>query len=347
MNNTQVRILAFLVMFALAAAVASAQVPKSLNEIPSYPGLKRDAAREQKKQSFKDYKAKNTKGFKSIELLEFTVDASTEDLLLWYMSKLDMDAGNWKNEGEYLSSKGGAAPFEASIQPVHSNSRSEGDMGPAALPYFKKMNRKKVGDAYVWSAAIRWKSAEQGDAVSEFAIYINDDDFLIKQYDDGSAEITGFDKIRSDVQFVRVTSQSKEALAKRQAEADAAAAAKAEANRASVQKAPKAEIPKGEPKADYLGVPVYPGAKYLPDMSGDMQSGGLTAFAWTSDDAPSAVADFYGKLPGFTKNQGGQMYSVNGLGAPGTRINIMIQPPEAMNRPELKPAKSIIIVMKL
>ena len=71
---------------------------------------------------------------------------------------------------------------------------------------------------------------------------------------------------------------------------------------------PQRPTPLPQPSEAQLGVPVYPGATYLAELSGGMSMGETYYWVFVTSDPPSKVAAFYKAKTGLTPTELGGSY---------------------------------------
>ncbi|MCX7023655.1 MAG: hypothetical protein NT080_03435 [Spirochaetes bacterium] len=294
------RSLAFAVLVACGAyATALSPTPTTLKGIPVYPGAVRDTAGEKLLvQKGRDENSKKP-DFAAFDALRFTTGAAAEDVLLWYLGAFGLNPG----KGSY-----GTTPGEIRTGPGITEDKlksddlpgtasqvgwgidalrkyAEGEFDSSMNDYMLAMyaaKRKQIQGVWVRNGFLWWSCIEKDGNITSFTVTVSDSSF--EKYTKANHS---YDQ-KCVISFGATTSLSPKKMA------EAARAAQAQ-----TQAAPTAAtLPAGEPTAAYLGVPVYPGARYAVDISKGLQAQGQAVFVWASNDSVEAIVSFFEKATG-------------------------------------------------
>jgi hypothetical protein len=327
----------FFITFISMVAFAD-PVPLGLADIPVYPGAARDQAREKAAAAnAKPYQA--GPDYISAEVRLFSVSAATEDVLPWYLKKFGLSLAQEEGPGIdpadlSVKSKPGTVTrvtwaLHAFQKDEHISGEGEGAGGKDSLlnsmDSARRMdknyrtNRRQVNGSWVETAWLRWDYVDASKRLIRFEVAI----------DDANAEGAG-NGPRTDIAFrarlfeAPALSVNEQKAQEKQAQlaADAKRNEQIKLDASNRQKALMASLPAGEPKPDFLEVPLYPGSAYYKDFADAYRKQGQAQFAWSTNDQPAQVAAFYEKALGKKPQPMGPNYSMDKLGR--NRVTLMI-----------------------
>jgi hypothetical protein len=322
-----------LILSVLAAtAAAAAPVPGKLADIPIYKGAVRNQASEKiylrGAQSYAPYEGEKPV---SVEARAWDVPgALVEDVILWYLPTLGVKLGSSLGRTDRPNSTTGPdwREFDARTKPgttscveygferaflgvVESetigegtNSDPSGNWNAAEQSEFLQKNyqekRKKLANEYVVAMTFEWVSVDANKQVTFLSLTLRDESYLRYK------TFTPTTLIHITASTFKAPALSPMAQERQQGEEEDRKASDAEEKKADEEAQKQADkndalvaaIPAGEPTADFLGVPTYPGATYNQQMSDAFHQSGQVQFLWVSKDAPDKVAKFYEKAAG-------------------------------------------------
>jgi len=288
------------VLLALAAAALSAQLPKTVKEVPIYPGAVRDdAALAAERDEMSGAGESSPAAELSREVVYYRSTAAAEDIFAWYRQKLDakpqdsvalppLKPGAAIPAG-YDTTPYGDQDFRDGRDPVSGKKTFDGAWVREQL----KARRKPVAGEWLSQCSFSWGHVDKQGRGYQFVLSAQDETFFAYQgmgTGPGAEAAIGKKEYRQSVS-IRVELVVSKSEAELQDEGDAADEAVIEARKAEFTAAP--------PGAKELGVPLYPGAVFNADASAGMSMDeDSVAYIFLSTDAPAKIAAFYEKATG-------------------------------------------------
>jgi hypothetical protein len=278
-----------------ACAPLFAAPPRSVAEIPLFPGASTDPAAQARDQG------KAESGLLSLEQASYLSEASAEEIFAYYRDALG--AAAWKQPASPPPmNPGSSMPPAWHLNPYQGSDFSSGHDGQGRMTYdgewirkILREKRKPIEGAYVSQASIVWSFVDEDGRNHVLAVEIADHSFDAYR---------GFDKSPGALPQGKQVYRPRAAIAFRCAvqasrqEKDAARSAAADQASADVSSKAQA-MAVNPPTAAELGVPLYPGAAFHPDISAGMSMGnGAKAWIFSTEDDPAAVSAFYAKATG-------------------------------------------------
>ncbi len=329
MQNRKLWLISSLLLL-FSFSVLAAGPPRSEKEIPVYPGAVRDQAAEKELLSQRsEYGPEIQKTWRSYTVRVYTVKTIIDEVCKFYISKLGAKPGT---------------PVEdpASLKPgaVYSPWYELDFYGPEIFEDQYERNTLIQDGKWVKSAFAKRPQWKKGawlcQAWFEWNIVLNNGDlatYSVLLEDVGYDSRKKVDFLSTRIRIEILVAKSEEALEEEEDEAmDEAIAAKAR------------QLAKNPPTAQTLGVPIYPGAVFNPEISAGMSlDEDYQYYVYLSNDPPAKVVAFYEQRLGkkASSYEGGYLFALKGK-LPVPDEGLAIQPNVLFGGP----AKTMITVQK-
>ncbi len=282
----------FFLMFFFLPMLLSGAAPLNEERIPVYPGAVRDQAAEEEIR--RDYEEYRFDYWEMKYVRVYTVKALIDDVCRYYIDQLKAKPGQMIDDPYALAPGEVYGPwyelgfwhdtiFETQYE--YDTLLNDGEWVKEA---FAKRPQWEKG-SWLCAALFEWNAGLPSGDLARYAVLLDD---------------LGFDsRKRIDYRSTRIrievyVSPSLEAIEEEEDWAmDQAVAAKAE------------EFRRNPPTEKLLGVPIYPGAVFSPELTAGMSlNDDFHIYVYFSNDPPDQIADFYrkrlGKEPQFTEGFG-------------------------------------------
>jgi len=319
---------ALLLGLAAASVPLWAQAPKTLEQVPVYPGAARQPAKEAEEAEPSPTPTPGMDAMMSETVRIYTVNAGLEDVTRFYQQRLqareirtDADRDRVVPESEKLA-VGQTSTVWLEVTPANLNpdafgerasgNRSAAQLAAAARAVYQRTRPTPFRpNEWLLSATLDWEVKASASQDLKFTIALHDtEDFAILEpsyHNETQIEFT--------VQVWR-----------------AAAAEAAPQGRPSA-------APMGAPAESELGVPLYPGARFDGQMSAALSASdpGGNYYVYTSADPPQQIATFYQARTGKrgTTTEGGTLIAVKGEGL-FPDLGVTVQPNTGTYPPNVK-----------
>ncbi|HOX31343.1 MAG TPA: hypothetical protein PLB91_03385 [Spirochaetales bacterium] len=277
-------------------ALAFAQQPKALKEIPLYPGAARDqAAMDEEREA---YGGEGHPGELSRESVIYRSAASVEEVFAWYRQKLGAVPRDYDSEA---AERPALVKPDYELRPYTEEDFRDGEAPDSGKKTYDgawireqlKARRKPVQGQWLSGAFLAWGHADKQGRGYDFQVSIEDRTFDAYQgFVDLPGGVSGLGKkdYRQSTS-IRIEQVVYKAEGELRDERDAADDELAAGRAAELRSAP--------PTAKELGVPLYPGAILNVDASAGMSMDeGSLAYVYLSADAPAKLVAFYEKATG-------------------------------------------------
>ena len=289
----------FLLLFCLPLLAAA--LPRSEKEIPIYPGSVRNASAEKELISQNsDYDEETKKTWRSNTIKVYTAKAVIDEVCNFYIKQLG--AKPEFPEVDLYSLKPGAVlppwyELEFYGKDLFEN-QYERDLlihdGKWVKSAFAERPQWEKG-AWIRTAWFKWNVILNNGDIAEYTVAIEDDGY------DWRKKVI-FNTTQIAIQIL--VTKSEAALDEEEDEAmDEAVAAKTR------------QLAKNPPTAQTLGIPIYPGSVFNPEISAGMSlDDDFQYYVYLSNDPPAKVVAFYEQRLGkkASSNEGGYMIALKG-----------------------------------
>lgn len=316
----------FLVLFFLPLQIGAA--PLNEKEIPVYPGAVRDqAAEEEIRRDYEEYRFDYWE-MKTIRV--YTVKALIDDVCRYYIDQLKAKPGEAIDDPYALASGEVYGPWyelgfwhETIFETQYEYDTLLND-GEWVKEAFAKRPQWKKG-SWLNMASFEWNASLESGDVAQYNVILEDVGFDSRK---------GVDYRSTRIRIQVLVSPSLEAIEEEEDWAmDQAVAAKAE------------QFRKNPPTEKLLGVPLYPGAVFSPELSAGMSlSEEYHIYVYFSNDPLDQIVDFYRKRLGKEPHSSGDlgyMFALKGT-LPIPEEGLAIQPNMLFD----VPFQSMISIMK-
>lgn len=290
----------FLLMLFLIPVQAGA-APLNEKEIPVYPGAVRDqAAEEERRQFYEEGPRYDHWRLETVRV--YTVKKLVDDVCRYYIDQLGAEPGGTVDDpydlfpGEVDGPWYGVGFWHETIFETQYEYDTLLNDGEWVADAFSKRPQWKKG-SWLNGASFEWNAGLPNGDVARYVVYVEDEGFDSRKRVDYRST-----RIRIEV----LVSPSLEAIEEEEDWAmDLAVAAKTE------------QFRKNPPTEKFLGVPIYPGAVFSPELTAGMSLGDEHhIYVYFSNDPLEKVADFYrkrlGKEPVFAGEEFGYMFPLKG-----------------------------------
>jgi hypothetical protein len=323
-----------------------AQSSKDLQGIPLYESFIRDDARTKDLKNFIS-RTSTEQNVKAVSAFDFeSQSALVEDVIRWYAEKLNVssllteeavvqrDRDMVKMVGPGMSrdnlieqgKPGGVSQVTLLLTQPQLQARESYDEDFAWKNEQYRKTHKPIAGQFSNGANFLWSKKEANGDETDCAVLISDWSIDARQ------------KVYQQRIKLRIT------LVTRQSEKAAAVTQKSK----TAEQTPSA-IPAGEPTAEYLGIPIFPGAKFNADDSKIAQAQGAAYFSWASSDPVEKIVAFYEKAAGLKRtaiDNGG--YSMTKQFTKGGGVVVSVFPTKGAptKDPMFLAANSAIMIIK-
>lgn len=328
MRNRRLWLISSLLLL-FSFSVLAAGPPRSEKEIPVYPGAVRDQAAEKELLSQRSgYDPEIQKTWRSYTVRVYTVKTIIDEVCKFYINKLGAKPGSRLEDPSSLKPGMVYSPwYELGFYwPEIFEDQYEGDTlfydGKWVKSAFAKRPQWKKG-AWLCSAWFEWNIALNNGDLAQYSVLLDD-----VGYD--SRKKVDFMSTRIRIEIL--VTKSEAALEEEEdAAMDEAIAAKAR------------QLAKNPPTAQTLGVPIYPGAVFNPEISAGMSLNDYQYYVYLSNDPPAKVVAFYEQRLGKKASSfdGGYLFALKGK-LPVPDEGLTIEPNKFFDGP----AKTVITVQK-
>jgi hypothetical protein len=337
--------LAFLVLLSMSVPFAvQAQSAKDLQGIPLYQGFVRDDTRAK---DLKDLISRTSteQNVKSVSGFDFeSQGALVEDVIRWYAEKLNVasllteeaivrrDRDMVMMVGPGMSSDklaeqgkpGGVSQVTLLLTQPQLKARESYDEDFAWKNEQYRKTHKPIAGQFSNGASFLWSKIEANGDVTDCAISVADWSIDARQ------------KVYQQRIKLRITFVTRQKPA-------------AAPQKSKTAEQTPAAIPAGEPTAEYLGIPIFPGAKFNADDSKIAQAQGAAYFSWASNDPAEKIVAFYEKATGLKRtaiDNGG--YSITKQFTKGGGVIVSVFPTKGAptKDPMFLAANSAIMIVK-
>lgn len=284
----------------LFLTVLAGAAPLNEKEIPVYPGAVRDqAAEEERHREYEEYRYDHWK-LETVRV--YTVKKLVDDVCRYYIDKLKPKQGQLMKDPYDLAPGEVDGPWydlgfwDESIFKTQYEYDVLLNDGEWVAEAFSKRPQWEKG-SWLSGASFEWNAALPNGDVAQYVVYVEDEGFDSRKKVDYRST-----RIRIEV----LVSPSLEAIEEEEDWAmDLAVAAKTE------------QFRKNPPTEKFLGVPIYPGAVFSPELTAGMSLGDEHhIYVYFSNDPLEKVTDFYrkrlGKEPVFVGEEFGYMFPLKG-----------------------------------
>jgi hypothetical protein len=295
----RVSILALACALAPAAGARAADAPRSQDAVPVFKGATRDEAAERELRS-----QEGDTGTRGAPRARSTVrvyrsTSAPEEVFAFYRKALGARAESGQPEEGAPPAPGRTTPVVFSVQlhdPADFEDRREHGilvtLGPAAKAAFEKGGRRPIQDGrFLREGQFSWAAGSAAGRETGFLLNVLDDS--VREVED-----PGTGQVRRQIRIgTRIELRVDEGLSESAERALAEEEREADLDRVHAAKA--RELRTRPPTEKDLGVPVYPGARFDPELSA-----GLTmdnddrVWVFFSDDPPAKVLAFYEQRTG-------------------------------------------------
>lgn len=282
-------------------SVLAAGPPRSEKEIPVYPGAVRDLTAEKEilsEYSEYDVELKNT--WRSVTVKVYTAKSIIDEVCKFYINKLGAKPGTPLEDPASLKPGAFYPPwyeldfYGADIFEDQYERDTLIQDGKWVKSAFAKRPQWKKG-AWLCQAWFEWNVTLNNGDLARYSVLLED-----VGYD--SRKKIDFKTTRIRIEII--VTKSEAALEEEEDEAmDEAVAAKAR------------QLAKNPPTAQTLGLPIYPGSVFNPELSAGMSlDGDYQYYVYLSNDPPAKVVAFYEQRLGkkADSNEGGYLIALKG-----------------------------------
>jgi hypothetical protein len=281
--------------------IKAAGPPRSEKEIPVYPGAVRDQAAEKELLSQNsEYDPEIQKTWRSYTVRVYTVKTVIDEVCNFYINKLGAKPGSPLEDPSSLKPGAVYSPwYELGFYgPRIFEDQYEGNIlihdGKWVKSAFAKRPQWQKG-AWLCQAWFGWNITLNNGDLARYSVLLED-----VGYDSHKKIDFKTTRIRIEI----MVSKSEAALEEEEDEAmDEAVAAKAR------------QLAKNPPTSQTLGVPLYPGAVFNPEISAGMSlDDDYQYYVYLSNDPPAKVVAFYEQQLGekADSNEGGYIIALKG-----------------------------------
>jgi hypothetical protein len=271
----------------LSSMMMAAEIPRSEEEIPVFPGAVRNPAAERELELEHPWEVQDE--MRSSTFRVYTAEASINEVCRFYIDHLGADEGFPPEEPDELM-PGESLPPWYGVDPYRSDLFTD-------QYYFDTLIYDGQWAKSVFSRRDKWEDGSWlASAWFEWMVGLNNGDAARYSV---SLEDVGFDpqnKVFSDQTQITIHSlvrKSEEALW----------------DEMDLEMAELAlQLADSPPTEQTLGVPLYPGSIFEPDISAGMSLDGGRLYVFLSEDPTSTVAAFYEQHLGESPVQSGESY---------------------------------------
>ena len=295
--------------------LAVAQVPLSLDKIPVFPGAVRDVEAEREAAAEdRETRARAAPGLAQGRREEhvYRVEASVEAVVRFYVERLKPreirtveEHGAWSNGTEALR-PGQTSPLIVEVSVLDFREMSEERDEDEKLIRARYERARPPYEPGVWldGANFQWVHTVADGSQLHFAVDVDD---AWENHPPGDPRYRNRTSLLISLEVSPPPA--------------------AEGVIPEPEEVPAA--PLAPPSEAELGVPVYPGARFDPQMSGQLSSSGdARYFVYTSSDEPAKVLSFYERQTGkkaAIQSERGHLIAVRGA-APWPALGVSIEP---------------------
>ena len=289
----------FLLLFCLP--LLAAELPRSEKEIPVYPGAVRDLTAEKEILSdYSEYDAELKNSWRSVTVKVYTAKSIIDEVCKFYINKLGAKPGTPLEDPASLKPGAVYPPwYELDFYGADIfENQYERDLlihdGKWVKSAFANRPQWKKG-AWLCQAWFEWNVILNNGDIAQYTVSIEDDG-----YDSRKKVI--FNTTRITIQIL--VTKSEAALDEEEDEAmDEAVAVKTR------------QLTKNPPTSQTLGIPIYPGSVFNPEISAGMSlDDDYQYYVYLSNDPPAKVVTFYEQRLGkkASSNEGGYLIALKG-----------------------------------
>jgi predicted esterase len=323
-----------------------AQSAKDLQGIPLYESFTRDDARAKDLKNLISRSA-TEQNVRSVTGFDFeSQSALVEEVIRWYAEKLNVSSllteeaivqrdrdmvimvgsGMSRDKLVEQGKPGGVSQVTLRLTQPQLQARESYDEDFAWKNEQYKKTHKPIAGQFSNGANFLWSKMEANGDVTDCAIIISDwsIDARQKVYQQ---------RIKLRITFVTKQSQKAATVAQKSKTAEQTPAA----------------IPSGEPTAEYLGIPIFPGAKFNERDSKMAQAQGAAYFSWASNDPVDKIVDFYEKATGLKRtavDSGGYSITKQFTRGGGAIVSVFPTKGAPTKDPMFLAANSAIMIVK-